>query len=521
MQSNSDTAPDLVASIIPLLLSPVRQGADLMAIADVCERLRAVDVRTISPLVRMLRNVGSTDAILLESVIGTITRDLRHYARLLEFANDMMETAPLDALHHLYWCIQRQMFLMRMDLQTSPHFMTERMFPFYERFVGEVARRLNPSPAPRWRDAPSRERVVLATNQFLSGGHQPTRDLLSYAKLLQEHHGKEVLILNTNMLPNRGHTGFVPPFNASMATSLNGFQRVKFEDHIFFVLSSTEQSITAEKIGGFMRAVEEFDPDIVVSFGGSVVVADLLASTRPTLCIPTTSDLTISLSDIVLGYGGASPPLTDGRLAASWRPFRFRFSLRGEPGRAARADFSIPEDAFACVIVGNRLDIEVDDRFVRILEEILDRIPRGLVLLAGEVASLSERLARSRHAGALRCLGHVSDIRGLLSVCDVFLNPQRTGGGGSVAHALVEGVVPISFTNGDVASVVGAAFTVPDHAAYVNRAVALAGAPDLLAQAREEARQRYTFINESDTDTALFTSYMDEAVRLFRERTGA
>jgi len=336
--------------------------------------------------------------------------------------------------------------------------------------------------------------------------------------MLEETVGKEVVILNTNMMPTELYTLFVPPFAANMEPSFDGKQIVEADGRSYRMLSSTERAITADKLGWFLRAVDFYDPDVVIGFGGAVTVADLLAPARPTLCIPTTAGAALSLADIVLDYGGSSAPGGHARLAKAWRPFRTSFSLRGAAGGMSRADAGIPEGAFACAVVGNRLDEEVTDEFVALLEEMIDRAPRALVLFAGGVEHLPGRLARSRHAGAMRCLGYVDDIRGLLALCDLFLNPARTGGGGSAAPALADGVPPITLPVGDVASVVGPFFTVPDSAAFLERAATLAGDADALANARAEARARYTAVNSEASAAAQLAAYIDEAVAVFGRR---
>lgn len=218
-----------------------------------------------------------------------------------------------------------------------------------------------------------------------------------------------------------------------------------------------------------------------IAFGGSVIVADLLEGARPLMCIPTTSGRIVSLADIVLDFGGHAPPAGDGRLARSWRPSRFGLSLRRSGDTATRDEFSLPDSAFVCVVVGNRPDAEADGAFLGRLGRILDAVPLALVLFAGGVETLPGRLAADRHAGRLRSLGHVDRMEALMSVCDLFVNPRRTGGGAGAAQAMAGGVPVLSFEGGDVASVAGSSFLVADDAAFVARASALAGDPALLA----------------------------------------
>ena len=105
-----------------------------------------------------------------------------------------------------------------------------------------------------------------------------------------------------------------------------------------------------------------------------------------------------------------------------------------------------------------------------------------------------------------------------MSVCDLFVNPRRTGGGAGAAQAMAGGVPVLSFDGGDVASVAGPSFLVADEAAFVARAVALADDPTLLAEARQEARSRIATVEREGADNGQLSAYMAEAVSLFAKR---
>lgn len=476
------------------------------------------------------RITRDADPVLRLSAMAAITGDLRHYDDLLDLIDGEFDCPDLDRLLHIHCCIGRQLFLMRMDGPARPGFFEDRLFPYYTRLIGAIRDRLGVVPRPRPAGAPATGRVVLVTNQFLSLRHQPSRDLLSYATVLEDRCGRDVVILNTNIMPADIHSLFVPSFASSVEPVFDGKQVIEADGRSFRMLSSTGRGLSREKIDWFLRAVEWHDPDVVVSLGGSVIVADLLAAVRPTLCIPTTSGAVPSLADIVLDFGGGHRPAS-GPLAASWRPFRFLHSLIGapEPGGAAtagtamattasraaiRADFGLPDDAFLCLVIGNRLDEEADGAFLAMLESLIDRAPRVAVAFAGEAAALPERLQGSRHAGRLFHLGYVTDMAMLMNTADAYVNPQRTGGGASAAEALAAGVVPVSLPVGDVSAVIGARFVVPDYAAAVDRLALLAGDPAAFAEAATEARARSAGRSDPAEAAAALSGYLDEAVEL-------
>lgn len=518
MQASASHATELT-DLIAHLCGPAGTGEALKAISDSCESARAAGLgQDAAAMERLDGATAGLDPILRESALAYVSGDLHRYLHILEMLDTVLDLASLDGINQIFWSMQRQLFLMRMDLGSVPDFVVGHLFPFYERFLWQVAVRLELVPAGRQAGMPDAGRVVIVTNQFLSAEHQPSRDLLLLTVRLQRDLGRTVLVLNTNMMPDRYYSAFVPPFAAAVEDRLSGEQTIRCGGERIRMLSSTVPGLTADKLAGILSAVERFDPDLVIGFGGSVIVADLLGSAYPVMCVPTTSGQTVSLADIVLDFGGHVRPPGSGRLAQSWRPARFGLSLRHTGETAARAEFALQESDFVCVVVGNRLDAETGGGFLDLLGRILDAIPRALVLFAGGVESLPGRLAADRHAGRLRSLGHVDRVEALMSVCDLFVNPRRAGGGAGAAQAMAGGVPVLSFDGGDVASVAGPSFLVVDETAFVARAVALADDPALLSEARQEARSRIEAVEREGADNGQLSAYMAEAVSLFDKR---
>ncbi|WP_377810696.1 glycosyltransferase [Azospirillum sp. A29] len=528
MELSAENSADAVAALCRAMLRPVESASALREIEALLERLRHAPPDERAACVTQLgRLTGDADPVLRLSAMAAITGDLRRYDELLDLIEPEFGCPDLDRLLHIYCCMGRQLFLMRIDGASRLGFFEDRLFPYYTRLIGAIRDRLGVAPRPRPAGNPATGRVVLVTNQFLSLRHQPSRDLLSYAAVLEERCGREVVILNTNIMPADIHSLFVPSFASSVEPAFDGKQVIEADGRTFRMLSSTGRGLSRDKIDWFLRAVDWHDPDVVVSLGGSVIVADLLAAARPALCIPTTSGATPSLAGIVLDFGGGSRPAS-GPLAASWRPFRFLHSLIGAPepdgtasSRAAsRAGYGLPDDAFLCLVIGNRLDEEADGAFLAMLESLIDRAPRVAVAFAGEAGALPRRLQGSRHAERLFHLGYVTDMADLMRTADAYVNPQRTGGGASAAEALAAGVVPVSLPVGDVSAVIGARFVVPDYAAAVERLALLAADPAIFAEAAAEARSRGAGRADPAEAAVALSQYLDEAVELHGGGTG-
>lgn len=470
---------------------------------------------------RLERDVPVNDTIRLRSVLFHLTGDLYHLERILHYLILGGDSADPAALHYTHWCISRQLFLGTASGEKMETFVACDLFRYYTAMVRQIARRWGLTPArAAFRDGPIR-RVAVVTNQFTNQGHQPTRDCFDFAARMQDDFGLDVAIINVNGMPARVENVFIPPMVAEVAADLEGVYALKMFGRQVKVASFTEPAFSQDKLRVIVEAIDGYDPDLIVAFGGSNIVADLYAEAdaRPVVAIPTTSSITVSLAHIVLGYEEndhtrSIPVLYRAPFARRFRPFTFGFTPPPSDGK--RVETGFPDDTFLFAVVGTRLELEVGAETLELFDEILERCPDSALVFAGEVKELPGRLAALRNRGRMRCLGHVPDIRAFYARCHVFLNPPRQGGGGGASYALAEGVPVISYGSGDVASNAGPAFCVSDRDAYLARAVTLATDAEALAEARLAAKARFVEIGDRTRCVERLLAYGEEARTLLR-----
>lgn len=491
--------------------------------ATLCETIRReVDQPTRLALAeRLRRDAPTTDTVRLHSVLFLLTGDLYHYERILHYLLLGGDGVDPALLHYCYWCLSRQLFLGAASGDRGMIFVACDLYRFYDAMVRLIAKRwaLTPPPEPR-RAGPIRK-VALVTNQFTNDRHQPTRDCFDFASRLQDDFGLEVAIINTNTLPGRMESLFMPPFIAERSDAAEGVAIQEMFGRRVKVASFTERAFSQAKLSSIIETIHGYDPDLILSFGGSNIVADLfsVADARPVLCIPTTSGLTLSLAHILLGfdeadYTRAIPDLYRAPFARRFRPFTFGYTL--PPTRGDMGDPGFGDASFVFVVVGTRLDNEATPDFLALVDEILDRCPGALVAFAGAAPALPGRLAALRNVGRTRALGHVTDIRALYRRCHAFLNPARQGGGGGAGYALAEGVPVVAFAGGDAASVAGPLFTVADRDAYIVRASTLCADPGQRSVAVIAARARFAEVGDRHRCTERLLAYGEEARDLLR-----
>ncbi len=99
----------------------------------------------------------------------------------------------------------------------------------------------------------------------------------------------------------------------------------------------------------------------------------------------------------------------------------------------------IPEDSFVIVTVGRRLYSEMDQDLVDCVDEMLKRNPNMYWLLVGNT-EVEKYFDSKETVDRIRIVPYENDLSALYRLCDVYLNPDRTGGGFSMMFAMQQGV---------------------------------------------------------------------------------
>ena len=453
------------------------------------------------------------DVMRRHSLLFLLSGDLAHYEALTRAVLEEPMRFSIPSIHYAFWGMAMQMFQGAVRAGDVGRFTAGDLTRFYRLMVEETVRRFR--LAGRMRRVQPRSavrRVALVTNQMLGEGHQPTADAFDYARRLQDDFGCEVVIINSNAMAITGENGFVPEYSYNVTEEYQGEQTIAAFGARVPMISFPQKRFDEEKLHAIVDRIDAWDPDVIVAFGGSNVIADLFAGSRPVVCLPTSSGLPLTLGRLVLGYGEGDG--TDGwpaDMAARFRPFSFGWTLPPGGAAAERSDFGLAGGGPLFVVVGNRLDQEVGADFLALADALLDRLPDAQVAFAGKVESLPGRLAGLRNAARARSLGDVADLRALYRLATAYLNPRRQGGGGSAAFALAEGLPVVAFAGGDVGRVAGPEAQVADDAAFLERAAALATDDSFRSGQSAGARARFAAIGDRGTSVERLLTYALEA----------
>ncbi len=375
--------------------------------------------------------------------------------------------------------------------------------------------------APRQR---AERRLILVSQQFVNIFHAPTRDLLDYADVLSEL-GYEVELAISPEMPRELLMAFPQPFVGKHAAKLDGRRMLAYKDRCFPFWQIEGQMPHGKGLSRFLHYVAERRPLAVIDIGGNGLAADLAGQITTTLALPLAAQPPITEATFIATIGeehvhGLGPAESQKALdlgAERFLPFRYSYRLPETRDEAPEALSSLPEDAVIGVVVGNRLDQEIADDNLRLLLACLEAAPRLHLVFAGPFRRFPE-LARQYPLLAARAiaLGFQADIVATLRRCHLYLNPRRSGGGSSVAHALGCGLPVVTFAEGDGAFAAGPDFRVTTAEAYLERITQWCRDDDSRRQAAETARKRWGEISNRKGSLSALLDQLLQPERLTR-----
>ncbi len=320
--------------------------------------------------------------------------------------------------------------------------------------------------------------VIVMTDQFITIQHGPTKTALDRCYVIKKKMHKNVFLINTaDALPLVGE---VPFFMIQVGNHIPEYiekTEVEWKGEKFTYYQCDEGMPDIGEIEQVLLAIMKLKPSMIVAVGGTSILMALANEIVPTISIGLTqSGVVTTLTDYqVVDYNMLDyvKPIVEqsGRTMEHIIPGKFTFSLKPQTEFITRKDIGIPENAFVMAMVGARLDQEITDEFLTMLESVMN--DRMMVVLIGVCDTYKDMI--SNHPlleNHVMYLGFCKDILSRLEVCDLYVNPIRAGGGTSVVEAMSKEKPAITINYGDVSGIVGERFcceTLGDMAKLIRR----------------------------------------------------
>lgn len=313
---------------------------------------------------------------------------------------------------------------------------------------------------------PSEERnkdiVFVMAIQYLNDTHAPTRTVMERCKTLKKL-GKTVVIINTNeqyLMP-----GVVPLYGASYGRSMEEYddaESVFIDGEEFYFMQIPDEYPIDMKFKVISRLIKKIKPYYILSIGTGSMLADLCGHMVPVACmalafstLPHTKNKLKILGRKLSEEEKENYKDKDEDIIES----RFTFELKPQKEHYTRETYNLPKDRFILVIVGIRLEYEIDDEFMKLLSRVCEA--GCYVVFAGIMDNYDDMMKKYQTVKENSSfIGYCEDVSALMEICDLYVNPPRLGGGFSVIEAFDKGKPGVYMKVGDVYTSGGENFAV-------------------------------------------------------------
>ena len=304
--------------------------------------------------------------------------------------------------------------------------------------------------------------VLITTIQFLNGTHAPTKTVLERAKALKKL-GKNVVIVNTT--EQYIIKGYLPMYNSYFGTVLGEYdniKEIKLGEDRFPFFQMPENSPVEYRLQVLSELVAKYKPYYILSIGTGSILADLCGNIVPCASMAlafSTLPKTINKMKILGRKLSEKERENYAREDIDIIESRFTFELKPQKKKFSRKEKNLPENQFLLVVVGIRLEFEIDSKFMDMLSDVCSKGCH--VVFAGIMDNYGRLMEEYPVVSANSSFtGYCDDILALMEICDLYVNPDRLGGGFSVIEAFAKGRPGVYLNRGDVYTAGGEDFAV-------------------------------------------------------------
>ncbi len=365
---------------------------------------------------------------------------------------------------YFVWCQFKRMILKRIivtDKETQ--FLQNTIYEkTYELFAKKFNKYLVEMPLKER----NKNLVMITTIQFLDEAHAPTKTVLERAKALKNM-GRDVIIVNTT--EQYIIKGYVPMYNSGFGRNIeeyNDISEIRIGEDRFPFMQMPENSPMEYRMQALSKIIAKYKPYYMLSIGTGSILADLCGN-----IIPCAS---MALAFSTLPKTKNKMKILGRKLSEKEKEYykkedvdiiesRFTFELKPQKKRFSRKEKNLPGNKFLLVVVGIRLQFEIDHNFMAMLSDVCSK--GCYVVFAGIMDNYSSLMEEYPVVSANSSfIGYCDDILALMEICDLYVNPDRLGGGFSVIEAFSKERPGVYLKSGDVYTAGGEDFAVDSFA---------------------------------------------------------
>lgn len=377
------------------------------------------------------------------------------------YLNEVLTNSELDLenMYFAYHQLKRKSFTGQIVFDENSRYTLNKLYDrCYTGFADEFKECLIKIPLAE-RD---NNLVIILTVQFLGEGHAPTNSVIERAKVLKAL-GKKVMIVNTSEICLIN--GYIPIYNINVGNVIKQYDdinEIKIGQDKFSFLQIPDELPLSYRMKALVHILNKVKPYYILAVGTGSILADLCGNIVP--C----ASMAVVFSTL---------PYTKNKMKILGRKFtekecenykdrdndiiesRFTFELKIQKNTFSRIELNLPDNRFIIIVVGTRLQFDITDKFMEMLQSICAE--GCFIVFAGIMDNYHELMKKYPVvAGNSLFKGYCNDMLALMEICDLYVNPDRSGGGFSIIEAFSKGIPGVYLKKGDVYTAGGEEFAV-------------------------------------------------------------
>lgn len=298
--------------------------------------------------------------------------------------------------------------------------------------------------------------IFIFTGQFLGELHAPTKLLLERAYHLKKDFKKEVLIINSaEFMTEIGTIPFFEIYTPNKIESYSNVNQISYKDIEIPFYQSAVDMPNEDEIRNILSIVQEYKPYIIINIGSGNLIGDLCSNLITTVSLPTTSNIAISEAQIHINRT---------KLSFYNKTLCKNLNIKNESIIVSnprvgtekvskvtytKKDFNLPKDKFLISVVGNRLQQEVSEEFILMLLNTLKE--NTFIVFIGvfnNYVELSNKFVELKNNSLF--INHQEHLYDVLKLFNLFVNPDRIGGGHGGLYSIMHSIPVVTFNRGDI-----------------------------------------------------------------------
>ncbi|MFJ7970434.1 hypothetical protein [Psychrobacillus sp. NPDC096389] len=295
-------------------------------------------------------------------------------------------------------------------------------------------------------------RIVITVDLLLNEMHSPTKVFIDFCNQLVRNTNFELLIIiEENFIPSKEEIFETALIIGNPSEDCKKIHENLLKDKRIKLFYSNTKETKVQRLKNINNTIKEFNPSVLLSYSTFSIIQNIQFNNIPIIYISFGNEYSLALANLYLYKNklkaleienSAICPVT-----SNIEAFINDFELLPKNKVFSRKDFNLEESDFVIITVGNRLQNEITENLVQEMQRfILKNNNVKWLLVSPELPLFLKKRYKELLKNNIIHITYESDLLALTSICDVYLNPKRIGGGYSIAAAMQEGV-PILMTD--------------------------------------------------------------------------